>query len=475
MQEMPEFRYVSVDLIDESPDKNPRRVFAEEPLQELANSIREHGVLQPVLVTPNGDRYSIRAGARRVRAARLAGLSEVPVRVCEVDPLKATAIALIENIHRSDLDALDEATTYRRILDEREGLTLDGLSAIVLKPRRYIHEQLRLLDLIPEAQDLLAQGVLPIEYARLLARAPQEKQPEGLSFCFSPLFSADGRQREYLAPLASLKNWFERAVRLDPRSEDTKILLPEVAAHVEQIETQQNARILMLSTLYNHGSADRERRDKPILQRSWKLAEGDESCKYAQPGLVVIGPQKGERFQVCIDKARCTKHWREMQVPASPQAATDGEAFEAERRARLEAEEKRRAEEQRWETELRPIALRVIADRTENAVWTPQLLERVVEGIASTPLFGDVLLPLTDLSIAQYPQALIVHLAAEHSWSWDRLSRLLKHLGVPLSLKDINSVARTNVADSEEAEQAPPKEKTRRKPEKKNRLRKNAA
>jgi hypothetical protein len=185
----------------------------------------------------------------------------------------------------------------------------------------------------------------------------------------------------------------------------------------------------MISTLHNHHQADRDRADKPILQRSWKFAEGDDACKYAQPGLVVIGPQKGERFQVCINKVRCTKHWGE------PTTATVGEGpvggpspIDEERRARLEAEERRRAEDQRWEAELRPRALRLLAARTEHAEWTPELLEKVLDRVTATSLFGDVLPPLSDLPVAQYAQAAILHLAAEDSWRWDSLSNPIDHL-----------------------------------------------
>lgn len=472
---MQEFRSLAIDTIHES-ENNPRRVFADVPLQELADSVREHGVIQPLVVTQNGDGYVVLAGARRLRAAKLVGLANVPVRIVKGDSQKTSAIALIENIHRKDLDALDEATAYRRMLDQNEGLTLDGLSAIVLKPKRHIHEQLRLLDLIPEAQDLLAKDVLPIEYARLLARAPQEKQVEGLSRCFRPLFSSDGPQRDYLEPLANLKDWFERAVRLEPRSEDTKILMPEVHEHVEQVETEQKARVVMLSTLHNHHQADRDRADKPILQRSWKFAEGDDACKYAQPGLVVIGPQKGERFNVCINKVRCTKHWGDPTTPTVAEGAIGGtSAIGEERRARLEAEEKRRAEAQRWEEELWPRALRLLAARTAHAEWTPELLEKVLDRVTTTSLCGDLLPPLNDLPVAQYPQAVILHLASEDSWRWDSLSRLLKSLGVRLTSKEIERPEKEALGNSERGAHSETKPKARQRRSKKTARRRKTA
>jgi ParB family chromosome partitioning protein len=138
---MREFRSLALDTIHESPN-NPRRVFQESQLEELAASIREHGVIQPIVVTPNGDGFIVRAGARRLRASRLAGLSAIPVRVLEADEARAEAIALVENIQRTELEALDEAYAYRRFLDQ--GRTLDELAATVQKPKRHVHERLRL-------------------------------------------------------------------------------------------------------------------------------------------------------------------------------------------------------------------------------------------------------------------------------------------------------------------------------------------
>jgi hypothetical protein len=206
------------------------------------------------------------------------------------------------------------------------------------------------------------------------------------------------------------------------------------------------------------------------------LPKGDDACKYAQPGLVVIGPQKGERFQVCINKVRCTKHWGEPTTATITRGHAGGpSSIDEERRARLEAEERRRAEEQRWEVELRPRALRLLAARTEHAEWTPELLEKVLRRVTATSLFGDVLLPLSDLPVAQYPQAAILHLAAEDSWRWDSLSRLLKSLGIRLTSTEIERPEREAPRDSEKGGHSEPKPKLRQRRSKKTARRRKSA
>jgi ParB/RepB/Spo0J family partition protein len=458
---MHEFCSLALDTIHESPN-NPRRVFQESQLEELAASIREHGVIQPIVVTPNGDGFIVRAGARRLRASRLAGLSAIPARVLDADEAKAEAIALVENIQRTELEALDEAYAYRRFLDQ--GRTLDELAATVQKPKRHVHERLRILDLIPEAQDLLARGILPIDYALPLARVPAERQADGLAHCFRPLFKDEGPRRDQLEPLAHLNTWIEKTVRLDPRSEDAKVLLPELADHVATIDAEKDASILMLSTLFNHAPSDRNGsdKDKPILARSWVAVEGKNTCKYARAGVIVLGPGQGDRLQVCIEKKRCAKHW-DQPKPATAAASSEDQARTEEARR---AEEAKRAKEreaaERWQNELRPRALKLIAARTTKLRWTPVLLNLVLDQIASGDQLRELIPQLDELPSARYPQAAVLSLAVRASWRRENLFQLLKTLDIRLSPKDVERAD----SDSERATTEPsenlPRNPTRR-------------
>jgi ParB family chromosome partitioning protein len=142
----------------------------EATLAELAASIREHGVLQPLLVRPRPDapdRYQIIGGERRWRAAQAAALHEVPVVVRHLDDRAALAAGLVENLQREDLNALEEAKGYRRLVEEF-GLTQEALGQAVGKSRSHVANTLRLLALPPKVRELLAQGALSAGHARAL-------------------------------------------------------------------------------------------------------------------------------------------------------------------------------------------------------------------------------------------------------------------------------------------------------------------
>jgi len=146
----------------------PRAHFDEETLAELADSISEHGVIQPITVRRlDGGYYQIIAGERRWRAARLAGLSEIPARIVEADDRKAAELALVENLQREDLNPAEEARGYRALMDEY-GLTQEETAQRVGKSRPVVANALRLLRLEKEILDLVEKGSLTLSQARAL-------------------------------------------------------------------------------------------------------------------------------------------------------------------------------------------------------------------------------------------------------------------------------------------------------------------
>ncbi|HVM23312.1 MAG TPA: ParB/RepB/Spo0J family partition protein [Sphingomicrobium sp.] len=148
----------------------PRVQFDEAALDELADSIRERGVLQPILLRPDGDGYMIVAGERRWRAAQRAQLHSIPAIVREIDETTTAELALIENIQRQDLNALEEAEGYRQLI-ERHGHTQDGVAKIVHKSRSHVANLLRLLDLPEFVRQSLLQGDISMGHARAVATA----------------------------------------------------------------------------------------------------------------------------------------------------------------------------------------------------------------------------------------------------------------------------------------------------------------
>lgn len=168
-----------IEKIKANPDQ-PRRFFSEDALQELANSIREKGVIQPLIVRPHpreNDIYEIVAGERRWRASQLAQLHEVPVVIREMTDTEVLEIAIIENIQRSDLNAIEEAKGYKQLM-ERFGHTQEKLAAALSKSRSHIANLIRLLQLPQDVQDLLHDGKLSIGHARALITS---SDPSGLA------------------------------------------------------------------------------------------------------------------------------------------------------------------------------------------------------------------------------------------------------------------------------------------------------
>src|SRR5689334_11775706 len=162
----PEPTEVDVNAIVPGP-MQPRTHFDEGALEGLADSIRSQGIIQPLLVRRRGDRYELIAGERRWRAARLAGLAKVPVVVKDVADKDLLEIALIENIQREDLNPIEEAQAYKRLI-ENVGLTQEALATRVGRDRSYITNYLRLLKLPDDLQKLVIEGRLSTGHARTI-------------------------------------------------------------------------------------------------------------------------------------------------------------------------------------------------------------------------------------------------------------------------------------------------------------------
>lgn len=161
---------VSLAAITES-KTNPRRHFDKAALEELTESIRAHGVLSPILLRPMGEGFELVAGARRFRAARAAGLAEIPAIVRELDDRATLELQVVENLQRSDLHPLEEAQGYR-LLTKDHGYTVDELAAKVGKSKAYIYGRLKLCELPEGARELFHEGKLDASRALLVARIP---------------------------------------------------------------------------------------------------------------------------------------------------------------------------------------------------------------------------------------------------------------------------------------------------------------
>jgi ParB family transcriptional regulator, chromosome partitioning protein len=180
-----------VQVHDIVPNKfQPRRVFDEEQLNSLAQSIKQHGILQPIVVRPIAAGFELVAGERRWRAAQLAGLTAIPAVVRDYNDKEMTEIALVENLQRQDLNPIEEAQAFQRLMEEFE-LTQEEVAKKVGRSRPMIANTIRLLNLLPEVQDFVSRGTLSMGQARpLLGLEDAEMQQEAARIIIDRQLSA---------------------------------------------------------------------------------------------------------------------------------------------------------------------------------------------------------------------------------------------------------------------------------------------
>ncbi len=161
-------------------EAQPRKHFTQDQMKALVQSIQEHGILQPIIISPTNEGYKIIAGERRWRAARLLGLSEIPVLVKSVDSMKALELALVENIQREDLNPIEKARAYLE-LKNNFGLTQEQIAIKIGQDRSSIANTIRLLDLSENIQELVSRGTISMGHARALLSLKNPKERKILS------------------------------------------------------------------------------------------------------------------------------------------------------------------------------------------------------------------------------------------------------------------------------------------------------
>lgn len=160
--------------------KQPRKTFNEEALNALAESIMENGIIQPLTVRPYGDTYQLVAGERRWRAAKIAGLSEVPVRIMELSDEQVALLALIENLQREDLNPIEEALGYQQLIDSF-GMKQDEVAKKVGKARSSVTNSLRILSLPDDVKEYVRDNKLSIGHCKVIISVPDEEKQKELA------------------------------------------------------------------------------------------------------------------------------------------------------------------------------------------------------------------------------------------------------------------------------------------------------
>lgn len=305
---------------------NPRRVVNGHALDELTQSVKEHGVLQPILVRPNGKGYEIVAGHRRYAAAEKAGLETLPVFVRELTDEQALELQLIENLERSDLHPLEEAQGYQQLIAVHK-YDVTRIAEKIGRSIKYVYDRVKLLQLVPAAKDLFLEDKITAGHAILLARLSPKDQKRAIESRdrYRPALFQFEEQRglfdrtEKDAPVKprsvrEFQGWIDEHVRFDAKEPDP-ILFPETKAELE------GAKKIVPITRAHH-IAEEAREGRTWGPRSWKRADGQperegysrrmvpsKTCEYSVTGFVAVGPGRGEAFPVCVNKEKCRTHW----------------------------------------------------------------------------------------------------------------------------------------------------------------------
>jgi ParB family chromosome partitioning protein len=377
-----EYRNLPLNVLNES-TTNPRRVFEDAALKELAESIRVQGVLSPLLVRPITEQgFEIVAGARRYRAAQMAEAATVPVRIVNLTDAECLEAQLVENLIRCDVHPMEEANGFRALLNlEEPKYSIEQIAARTGKSPAFVAARLRLTELIPAAVEAFYREEIGVGHALLLAKLQPAQQEQALANCFREDWGGgSGKTKRILLPVRHLQHWIEHNVLLllkqapfnkrdaqllpaagscvdcPKRTGNNKLLFAEwsenesqctdpncYAAKVEvhvQKQVAAKPELVQISTAYGQQQEGSKivtrskyveiRSEKPDTPEKAKWPEF-KTCKYTTEAIVSEGIDKGELRKVCA-QADCPIHH-----PKKQSAKADS-SFKAE-------QDKRRREE----------------------------------------------------------------------------------------------------------------------------------
>ncbi len=214
--ETPKEQIVKVPLTElRSNPYQPREIFDEEALKELASSIKEHGVFQPIIIKKSIKGYEIIAGERRVKASKLAGLSEIPAIIRDFTDAEMMEIALLENLQREDLNSIEEATAYKNLL-KNLNLTQEQLAERLGKSRSHITNMIGLLNLPEKAKQFISEKKISMGHARVLSKLDDQKQIEELI----EKIVTEGLSVRQLEEITSSNSMYERKNKINRKNNE---------------------------------------------------------------------------------------------------------------------------------------------------------------------------------------------------------------------------------------------------------------
>lgn len=308
----PKFQLVSIGDLYES-TTNPRKFFDAIKLKEVAETMKETGVLQPLVVrtTPKG--FEIVAGARRYRAAKIAGLKQVPAMVHTFGDLKALEVQIIENLHREEISAMETAFGYRQLLDH--GYTMEQLAERLEKSVRHVYAILQLQKLHPKVREALERGDIKPGHAERIGTIERpEDQVTTLEACFVEEY--DDHRDLVVAPKESLSRKGLISIRELDKIVTAIKLGGDLVKKVEEIR-KSGSRAYLISTK----SFGRSR--QALSPYNWHR-QGAKKCNYAAKGVLVDGSKRGAVIDICVSKDSCKKHF----AARSSSGSTSSDAYQ---------------------------------------------------------------------------------------------------------------------------------------------------
>ena len=369
VQSSNEYRNLPVAQLQES-TTNPRRRFDEHTLAELAFSFQAQGVLQPLLVrTIEDDKYEVIAGARRLRAAKLAALEEVPVRVVELSDAACVETQLVENIQRENAHPLEEAFAFHGLL-HTDGLQYDitSLAAKTGKSPAFVATRLRLVELHPSIAEAFLADEIGVGHALEIAKLPQQEQQRAFDAAFHTAWNG-GKETRILRPVRDLTAWIEQNILLSldsvPFDKNDEGLVPEAGSCANCPKRTGFNTLLFDAALqdsctdkncYNNKltkNVERQIAEKPQLVQianEWRtpgnsavlgrnqyvalnltaksakskkpLSPYQKPCKQMTEAIVVDGTERGRTVKVCAEP-NCPVHFADRRAPNPEQTAKE--------------------------------------------------------------------------------------------------------------------------------------------------------
>lgn len=379
---------------------NPREGIHPERLKELTASVRQLGVLEPVILRPlekkNGKAYELVCGQRRLQAARAAELAEIPAIVRPLNDQEALELQLVENLQREDLHPLDEAAGYRQLM-ARAKYDVARIAERIGRSVKYVYDRVKLLQLAPEAKKLFLEDRISAGIAILLARLKPADQKRALEdgifehedLLWSPqaggLDSRENRSAEKARSVREVQGWIDQHVKFDVEAPDLPDLFPETATAVASAEEQKRKVIPITYEAFVQSDA----RDKNRIfgPRSWKRADGKEgrddfgrkvkskTCERSGLGVIMTGPGRGEALEVCVSRS-CEIHFPQSAKKKRAAASAGGEGakkvdtaeqrWQQQQAQRQEAERKRAQQFARF-NKARSVILEAVAAAVKKA------------------------------------------------------------------------------------------------------------